>query len=61
MGPITRAGESLSHFHNACTNREQQPVVFPHSREKAGDDGGVAMLQHRDELNAAKAASQFQL
>lgn len=56
MGPTTRAGDSLSHFHNACTNGEQQPVVFPHSRQKAGGDGGVAMLQHHDEFNTAKAS-----
>lgn len=56
MGPATRAGDSLSHFHNACTNGEQQPVVFPHSRQKAGGDGGVAMLQHHDEFNTAKAS-----
>lgn len=37
---ITRAEESLSHFHNACTNREQRPVVFPHSRQRAGDGAG---------------------
>lgn len=67
MGPTIRAGDSLSHFHNACTNGEQQPVVFPHSRQKAGGDGGVAMLQHHDEFNTAKASflnvpsSQFQL
>lgn len=38
---ITHVEETLSHFHNACPNREQQPVVFPHSRQRAGDDGGV--------------------
>lgn len=31
-------------------------MVFPPSRQKADGDGGVAMLQHHDEFNTAKAS-----